>query len=125
MELKLANNTLAITLEGQEQVWSVRFSNTIYVPCNHITAVTTAPPEGLWEGIRAPGTFLPGVIRAGTYYTERGREFWYVTRQNGPINQTTVLTLDLSPEEYYKRIVLSAKDCEAWGDRLQTLLNKT
>ena len=119
MELKLANNILAITLEGQEQLWSARFSKNIYVPLNHITNVTTGNPDGLWKGIRAPGTFVPGLIRAGTYYTARGREFWYVTRQDGPLDQTTVLTLDLSPEEYYKRIVLSAKDCHLWGDRVR------
>ena len=29
-----------------------------------------------------PVTFIPGVIKAGTYLTNRGKEFWYVTRKN-------------------------------------------
>ena len=123
MKLDLSEATFAITLEAAEQLWAAHLGKTIYVPLDHITQVQTGSPDSIWKGIRAPGTFVPGLIRAGTYYTERGREFWYVTRQSGPLDQTNVLTLALTPEDYYKRIVLSVPDCETWGDRLLTHTN--
>lgn len=119
MELKLENSVLNIVLEGQEQLWSAHLGKTITVDLTHICNVTVGNPDGLWDGIRAPGTFVPGLIRAGTYYTARGREFWYVTRQGKGLDLAKVLTLDLTPNEYYKRIVLSLRECEVWGDRIQ------
>jgi len=44
------------------------------------------------------GTYLPEVIKAGTYYTPRGKEFWYVTKKG-------CLVLELR-DEPYKRIIL-------------------
>lgn len=122
MELKLENKVLNIILGGQEQLWSAHLGKTITVDLKHICNVTTGNPDGLWDGIRAPGTFVPGLIRAGTYYTARGREFWYVTRQENGLNQSRVLTLDLTSNEYYKRIVLSIRECETWGDRIQNAI---
>ena len=123
MELALSETRLTITLENHERLWSAHVSKTIEVLLTHITHVETGVPDGLWDGIRAPGTFVPGVIRAGTYYTKRGREFWYVTRQDGPLDQAKALSLDLSQDEYYKRIVLSVQSCQSWGDRIQTATN--
>lgn len=60
--------------------------------------------------IRAPGTHLPGVIKAGTYYTRQGREFWYVTAQR-------FLSFELHQEPYQK-IVLTTEHNQAWADRL-------
>lgn len=119
MELTLSDTRLAITLEGHERLWSAHVGQTIDVPLTHITRVATGVPDGLWEGIRAPGTFVPGLIRAGTYYTKWGREFWYVTRQDGPLDQTKVLALELSQDNYYKRIVLSVQSSKMWCDRIQ------
>ncbi|NET47877.1 MAG: hypothetical protein F6K09_03955 [Merismopedia sp. SIO2A8] len=124
MDLQLTTDTFSIVLDGTEQLWAFHFGKTIYVSLTQITHVQTGAPEGIWEGIRAPSTFVPGLIRAGTYYTTRGREFWYVTRQTGPLDQTPTLTLDLKPDEYYKRIVVSASDSEGWGDRLRTQIRE-
>ena len=43
---------------------------------------------------------------------------WYVTRQDSAFAQRTVLTLDLTPDEYYKRIVLAVQACQQWSDRI-------
>lgn len=122
MELTLTNTTFTLTLEGHEQLWAAHLGKTIHVPIPHMIKVSTDTPDDLWNGIRAPGTFVPGLIRAGTYYTTKGREFWYVTRQSGPLIQTPVLMLELTQIEYYKRIVLSAQQPEIWSDRLTTAI---
>jgi hypothetical protein len=38
-----------------------------------------------WKEIRAPGTAIPGLIKAGTYYTFRGKEFWMLKKKDFPI----------------------------------------
>ncbi|MBD1913753.1 MULTISPECIES: hypothetical protein [unclassified Leptolyngbya] len=106
MYLTLNPTHLYIHLEGYERLWSFHLGSCIEVPLNHIAQVSTDLPLSTWRELRAPGTSLPGVIKAGTYYTERGREFWYVTKPS-------VLTIDVR-DNYYKRIVLSLHDNEAW-----------
>ncbi len=51
------------------------------ISLEHIVEVRTEAPETSWREIRAPRTYLPGVMKAGTYYTPRGKEFWYATKK--------------------------------------------
>lgn len=111
MNLNLSENKLQIELEWFEQLWAFTLNKTIEIPLPRITRVTTEEPQSNWSEIRAPGTFLPGVIKAGTYYTRRGREFWYVT------DDKNYLTLEID-NEYYKRIVLTFVGNEVWADRI-------
>jgi hypothetical protein len=59
----------------------------------------------------APGTFLPGAIKAGTYYTPRGREFWYVTKDKD------YLVLELQ-DEPFKKIILTLEQNQLWVQRI-------
>ncbi len=117
MHLSLTENTLSIDLEWYEQLWAFTLTRTFSIPLAHLRQVSTAEPLSRWTEIRAPGTFLPGLIKAGTYYTLRGREFWYVTA-----NQD-FLTLELE-DEPYKRIVLTLDHSSDWADRLNQALRE-
>jgi hypothetical protein len=83
--------------------WAVSLDRQISIPLARIDRITTAEPQSDWAEIRAPGTFLPGVIKAGTYYTKRGKEFWYVT------SDKDYLTWELH-DEPYRRIVITIPD---------------
>ncbi|HBE19883.1 MAG TPA: hypothetical protein DEG17_22915 [Cyanobacteria bacterium UBA11149] len=111
MNLILIDNQLRIELEWYEQLWAFSLAKTLDIPLAHIETVTTDEPQSSWQEIRAPGTFLPGVIKAGTYYTSRGKEFWYVTESRYYL----VLTLQ---DESFKRIVLTLPDCHLWLERI-------
>lgn len=106
MQLTLNQNQLVIQLEWYEQLWAFTLHNSIAIPLAHLVQPTTEEPQSSWTDIRAPGTHLPGVIKAGTYYTRRGREFWYVTAQS-------FLSLELR-EEPYQKIVLTTEHNQAW-----------
>lgn len=112
MKLTLDDDRLVMQLSGWERVWSVHMGPTIDIPIAHIQQASTEAPETTWREIRAPGTYLPQVIKAGTYYTERGREFWHVTARD------KALCLDLHQDEYYKRIVITVDQNSAWADRI-------
>ncbi|WP_254444709.1 hypothetical protein [Anabaena sp. UHCC 0187] len=81
MELSIIDDKLQIEFSLKEQLLAVRFNKIWQIPLTHIIQVTTDLPPNDWKELRAPGSFVPGVIKAGTYYTDRGKEFWYVTKK--------------------------------------------
>jgi hypothetical protein len=115
MQLSLTEEKLSIEFEWYEQLWAVRFDRVMEIPIAHIQTVSMAEPQSNWAEVRAPGTFLPGVIRAGTYYTKQGKEFWYVTENRN------YLTIELQAEPY-RRLVITIPDNQSWYDRIDCLL---
>ncbi len=114
MQLTLKQSQLKIQMDWYEQLWAFTLHNPIEIPVDHIVRATTAEPQSSWTGIRAPGTHIPGVIKAGTYYTRRGKEFWYA------IADATFLTIELRDQPYQK-IVLTLVGNEDWADRLNSI----
>jgi len=110
------NHNLNIQLGIAEKILSIRGS--LRIPLKHIKQVTTKRPKtSWWRDIRAPGTYLPGLIKAGTYYTRNGKEFWFVTRGKN------YLTIELQ-DESYKRIVLGIDDNDSWAEKINKAIKK-
>ena len=101
MEMTLTPTTLTLKLTGAERLWAVRLDSELVIPRSSIVSVSTERPVMTWRTLRCPGTALPGVIVAGTYYRDGGKEFWYTTGRNQP-----VLTLELDGSGPYNRIVI-------------------
>jgi hypothetical protein len=114
MQLTLDADQLQIELTWMERFWAVHGGQTIRVPLAQILAVTTDTPQTNWQEIRSPGTSVPGLIKAGTYYCDRIRSFWYIQPKK------PVLTLELAPDAYYRKIVLAIDDNLGWRDRIQS-----
>ncbi|AFZ23554.1 hypothetical protein Cylst_1259 [Cylindrospermum stagnale PCC 7417] len=114
MNLSIIDEKLQIEFTLKEQLLAVRFNKVWQIPLAHIEQVTTAEPQSNWKELRAPGSFVPGLIKAGTYYTDRGKEFWYVNRE------TNYLTIELQ-DESYKRIILTIDNNEVWRQQLTQL----
>ena len=110
MRLNLDDGALTLTLEGMERIWSLR--RTIRVPLSELGETRIGPPTWGFLDIRAPGTFLPWVLRAGTYYTRRGKEFWYARHGKD------ALTIELLRPKGYRRLVLTPPDASAWKQQL-------
>lgn len=112
MKLEISNGKLKIDLGDLEKVLAVRGG--FEIPLENIVKAGTEAHRTGWRETRAPGTHLPGAIKAGTYYTPRGREFWYVTEKG-------VLVLELEHESY-TRIVLSMDGNKEWAERINEAL---
>lgn len=112
MNLSIVGNKVRIECEWFEQLWAFNPNQSFEISLAHILSVTTEEPRHSWTDIRAPGTFFPGMIKAGTYYTTRGREFWYVTQDQNYL----VLVLQ---DEPFKKIVLSIAHNQAWHERIE------
>ncbi|WP_437733820.1 hypothetical protein [Sorangium sp. So ce1335] len=112
MQLRIDGDRLTLTLQGAERLWALKLSP-IVVPREHVTRAEAALPPATWRAIRAPGTALPGLIKAGTYYTDRGKEFWYTVRSR----KDNPLTIELAGESY-RRLVLTLDDSAGWAERI-------
>jgi hypothetical protein len=86
---------------------------------SHITSVRADPEaaRGWWHGFRLPGTNIPGVLTAGTFYSHDGFVFYDV---HDPDN-TIVLDLD---HENYKKLVLEVADPAGAVVMLQSALDR-
>jgi hypothetical protein len=54
---------------------------------------------------------IPGLIKAGTYYTDKGKQFWLVTKGKG------ILNIELKNESY-KRIILGIDNNVKWAKKI-------
>jgi hypothetical protein len=117
MKLYLESDRLTIELEWYEQFWAVMLERQLHIPLTNIDRVSTTEPQTTWMQVRAPGTFVPGVIKAGTYYSQGSKEFWYVT------SDKNYLTLELQNESY-RQIVLTIPDSLAWEERINRALDE-
>lgn len=113
MNLNLTEQDLTVELTKAERFWACHLSKTITIPRSQIQQVGSTMPPLSWRVIRSPGTSIPWQdFAAGTFYTEHGREFWYITQSD------RVLTVALDRQNYYKRLILTVDDPQAWVARL-------
>lgn len=86
-------------VEGWDRFWALK--SELAIPLEHIRDVRADPAiaRGWWHGIKAPGTSVPGVVTAGTFYQHGNRIFWDV---HDPEN---TIVVELSHERYNELIV--------------------
>ncbi|MEA5568230.1 hypothetical protein [Anabaena sp. UHCC 0399] len=111
MQLSIFNGNLQISWEWYEQLLTLNLNQTFLISFNHIESVSTTEPVSSWTEIRSPGTSIPGIIKAGTYYSNRGKEFWYVTQDKN------YLTLELKNEPF-RSIILTIDNHQDWAERI-------
>jgi hypothetical protein len=75
-EVELTENALIVHVRGMDRLWALK--SRLEIPLAHVAGAVTDPEvaQGWPKGIRSPGTHVPGVITAGTFYQEDGRVFW-------------------------------------------------
>jgi hypothetical protein len=98
MEIRYEKDNLVVKLSFWETIWGMH-SNFSIPKKNVVSLKETEPVSGWWD-IKFPGTFFPGLIKAGSYLTRRGREYWFVNR-----NHKFFYTIELK-DMAYKRLVL-------------------
>ena len=111
--LTLQNDTLEISMGPLEMIFALR--RKFEIPLENVQRVQTENLSlaRLYRGIRAPGTHVPGLIVAGTYYKDNQRTFWSVRRGQD------IITVDLAEDEHYDRLVLGVQDGEQVIDKIE------
>ena len=99
VELEIEGGTLHLEVKGMDKLWALKSS--LAIPLRHVRGARRDPgvARGWYKGLRAPGTHIPGVIVAGTFYQDGKRIFWDVHRAEKTI------VIDLADERYDQLIV--------------------
>ena len=106
VDLSISNGALLVRAIGLNKLWA--FKSSITVPLQHVVEIRQDPEvtKGWRHGWRIPGTGIPGVITAGTYYKGGQRAFWDVH------NPDRAVVIDLR-DEPYNRLIVEVADPEA------------
>jgi hypothetical protein len=99
VEITIQDDTAVFEVQGLDKLWALK--SRLEIPLENIRAVRADPTiaRGWWKGIRAPGTHLPGVIVAGTFYQHGKRIFWDVH------DPERTIVVELADERYDELIV--------------------
>ncbi len=76
-----------------QKALALRFTP-LEIPLAHVRRAGTERVKTHWNELRLPGTFIPGLLKAGAYRFEGRKHFWYATRRQ------PVLRLDLTDEQF-------------------------
>jgi hypothetical protein len=99
VELSISGGNLGLHVLGADKLWALKSS--LEIPLKHIAEIRAdaSIARGWWHGIRMPGTNIPGVLTAGTFYQDGKRVFWDVH------NPENTVVIDLKDERYNELIV--------------------
>lgn len=103
VEITVNGDRLHFAVQGFDRLWAMK--SELDIPVAHVRSVRqdAEPARGWWHGFRFPGTQLPGLLTAGTFYQHDGAVFYDV---HDP-ERTIVLELD---HEHYQRLVIEVAD---------------
>ncbi|MBF6439027.1 hypothetical protein [Nocardia cyriacigeorgica] len=107
-KIAIRERTLVVEMEGLSKLWALK--SRLEIPLANVRGATVDPgvvKES--KGIRAPGTYLPGVITAGTFYTGGERVFWDVR------DASRAVVIELR-DERYARLIIQVDDPRATVD---------
>jgi hypothetical protein len=85
VDLSVSDGKLILHVRGADKLWA--FKGSLEIPLQHIAGIRADPDvaHGWYHGIRMPGTSIPGVITAGTFYQHGERVFWDVHNPDNTI----------------------------------------
>jgi hypothetical protein len=98
-EIEITADALIVHVTGADRIFALK--SQLAVPLKHVLAAARDEQEARewYHGLRLPGTEVPGVITAGTFYEHGERVFWDVHRPERAI------ALSLRDERYTKLVV--------------------
>ncbi len=98
-DLSISEGKLLLHVHGADKLWA--FKSSLEIPLQHIAGIRADPEaaRGWWHGLKLPGTNIPGVITAGTFYQDGKRVFWDVH------DPEKTVVIDLHDERYNQLIV--------------------
>lgn len=118
VDVTVAGGTAAFEIEGLDKLWSLH--SRLEIPLAHIKGVRLDPAvaHGWWHGFKAPGTNVPGVITAGTFYQHGKRVFWDVH------DPDRTIVVELVDERYDELIVEVESPASVLGQLQEALRSR-
>jgi hypothetical protein len=101
--IEISEKNLLLHVRGADRLWALK--SELSIPLEHVVSVRAdAEVARQWfHGLKLPGTSLPGVITAGTFYLDGKRVFWDIHHPD----QALVIVLR---DEDYNELVVEVND---------------
>lgn len=115
--IEIEGDTLQVAMVGLDKILALK--STIEIPLDHVRSAELAPAAAHgYHGLRMPGTYLPGVITAGSFFN--GQWLFFDVH-----DASKAVKIDLD-HEHYAALIVEVPDPEATvtaitgaiGDRL-------
>jgi hypothetical protein len=118
VSVTIAADSAVFEVEGLHQLWALR--SRLEIPLTHITDVQIDPEQvgRWWHGWKLLGTYVPGLITAGTFYHHGELVFCDVSDPAKSI----IVSLE---HQSYKKLIVEVPDPEAVVSRLRQSLHAT
>lgn len=118
VEIHVRGDEVEVEVLGLHRLWALKGS--LRVPLSAVRGARVDPEaaRGWWKGIRAPGTHVPGLIVAGTYYRNGERTFYDV------VHAERAVVVELEGQRY-DRLVVEVADPEETVRRLRAAAGRT
>lgn len=114
VEITIDENKMLLDVQGLDKLWSLK--SRLEIPLRNIRGVKTdSSIASKPKGLRAPGTYVPGVITAGTFHQDGKRIFWDVH------NADNSIVIDLA-DERYDQLVIEVADPNAAVKQIESAI---
>jgi hypothetical protein len=112
----ITSSSLLLDMEGIDKIWSLK--SHLEISLRHITDVKLSSDvvKKIYHGLKAPGTSIPHVITAGTFYQKGQRIFWDIHHPK----KAVVISLN---DETYNELVIEVEKPEIFVSRLKKVIN--
>jgi hypothetical protein len=118
--IEVLGGKLRLTVSGLDII--LAFKHHLEIPLEHVRSVvvgiTPEAHEQLRQSQRIPGTFLPGVVTAGSYVADGRWMFWDVHYSGAQ-----AITISIAHERY-EAIVVDVEDPAATVAKIQYFLQR-
>ena len=114
--VEITGDTLTLHVKGVDQILALK--STVTVPLTHVMAIDQDVKEAgvLFHGLKLPGTGIPGVLTAGSFFSHEQWTFWDV---HDPA-QAVIIRLH---HEHYARLVVGVDDPAATVERVRAAIS--
>lgn len=110
-EVSITGDTLVVEVRGLDKLWALK--SRLEIPLANVAGATADPGvDRERRGLRAPGTYVPGVITSGTFHLDGEKVFWNV---HDPANAVVIALRD----DTYARLVIEVEDPRATVDLVE------
>ena len=116
VKAQILDGVLHMEVEGMDKVWALK--SQLSIPLEHITDVRLDSDvvHQWWRGMKLPGTNLPGVISAGTFYQDGKRVFW-------DIHHPEMAVVIMLNHEFYNELVIEVDDPQAFVSQIKNKIS--
>jgi hypothetical protein len=113
--VEITGDTLILHVTGVDQVLALK--STVTVPLTHVLAIDQDAGEAgvPFHGLKLPGTGIPGVLTAGSFFSHGQWTFWDV---HDPA-KAVIIRLH---HEHYERLVVGVDDPVATVERVRAAI---